>query len=66
MRDEQKRNELPAENALVNMPAVTMEGSAAEYKMRHMLSWEMLSTGPQAFYVGVLDRNYEWRLRNSR
>jgi hypothetical protein len=37
MREEQKRNELPAENALVNMPAVTIPGNAAEYEMRHDL-----------------------------
>jgi len=28
MREEQKRNEFPAENALVNMPAVTIVGNA--------------------------------------
>jgi len=38
MRDEQNMNELPAEIALVNMPAVTIEGSAAENEMRHDVS----------------------------
>jgi len=33
MRDEQNKYELPADMALVNMPAVTIEGSAAEKEM---------------------------------
>jgi hypothetical protein len=34
MREEQKSNELPAENALVNIPAVTILGNAAEHEMK--------------------------------
>jgi len=37
MREEQKRDELPPENALVIIPIVTIEGNAAEHEMRHDL-----------------------------